>query len=118
MIPLPSWVPQELWDEYVKQRKKDKKEMSLTSAKGRLKRLYELREAGHDVTQCMEEAINGHWLDFYEPREKPIQKTASAAYEEDQRRQREAEEERKRAAMSPEAIAAKQRCLEVVRRRA
>lgn len=81
MIPLPPWVPVEAWDEYVAQRIKDKKAMTQRSAIGRLKRLSQLRDAGHDVEQCLDEAINGHWLDFYVPKEKPIERAASSAAE-------------------------------------
>ena len=66
-----------MWDEYVAQRKKDKKEMGPTAIKGRIKRLYELHAAGHDVNLCIEEAINGHWLDFYEPHDKGIKVCAN-----------------------------------------
>ena len=69
MIALPPWVDAELWSEYVAQRKKDKKEMSPRSEKERLARLDRIRAAGHDPNQSILDALNGHWLDFYEPRE-------------------------------------------------
>lgn len=74
MIPLPSWVDAELFAEYVQQRKDDGKKMSPRSLKGRIERLYQLHDAGHDVNQSIEEALNGHWLDFYEPRDKTVNK--------------------------------------------
>ena len=74
MIPLPAWVDAELWDEYVRQRKADKKAMTLRSAHGRLKRLCDLKAAGHDPNACIEEALNAHWLDFYVPRDKTIER--------------------------------------------
>lgn len=72
MIPLPEWIDREAWDEYVAMRIKDKKPMTPRSAKARLARLMEFRAKGHDVTAIIDEAINGHWLDFYEPKDKPI----------------------------------------------
>lgn len=112
MIPLPSWVPSDLWDEYCAQRKKDKKEMTQRSAIGRLKRLTELRDAGYDPAQCLEEAINGHWLDFYVPREKPIEVKATAKTN----AWLEQHEEARRKSQSPEAHEARRRCMELVKR--
>ena len=82
MTPLPAWIDAELWAEYVQQRKKDKKAMSPRSERERLARLYELKAAGHDPNKSLSEALNGHWLDFYEPQDKSITKTAKAAVEE------------------------------------
>ena len=76
MIPLPEWVDAELWDEYVAQRKQDRKAMSPRSARDRLARLFELRSAGYDVNKSIAEAINGHWLDFYPPQDKSIQRVS------------------------------------------
>ena len=78
MIPLPHWVDPEAWAEYVDQRKRDKKALTPRSAKQRLARLYELKAAGYDPNACIDEAINGHWLDFYAPKDKPIERKASA----------------------------------------
>lgn len=79
MIPLPAWVDSELWDDYVRQRKADKKAMTPRSAAGRLKRLVALRDAGHDPNACIEEALNAHWLDFYAPRDKTIERANGKA---------------------------------------
>lgn len=79
MIPLPQWINgevREAWDEYVAQRIKDKKAMTPRSMVARLKRLQDLKDAGYDPLQCLDEAINGHWLDFYAPREKRIESAA------------------------------------------
>lgn len=85
MIPTPEWVDREAWDEYVAQRRADKKALTLRSAKQRLARLYELKAAGHDPNACIDEAINGHWLDFYAPKDKQIQRAATAGTGELQR---------------------------------
>lgn len=82
---LPSWIDSELWAEYVAQRKKDKKEMSPRSALGRIKRLYEIKAAGHDPNAAIEEALNGHWLDFYAPVAKQIERAPTTAAEETQK---------------------------------
>lgn len=76
MIPIPQWMTGEIaeaWAEYVAQRIKDKKAMTDRSMVARIKRLQELKDAGHDPLHCLDEAINGHWLDFYVPKEKPIE---------------------------------------------
>lgn len=78
MIPLPEWIDAELWDEYVAQRKADRKAMSPRSARERLARLYDLRAAGHDPNEAIKEALNGHWLDFYVPRDKTIERRAAS----------------------------------------
>jgi hypothetical protein len=79
MMPLPAWIDADLWTEYVQQRKKDKKEMGPTATRQRLKRLYELKASGHDPNACIEEALNGHWLDFYAPQGKEIELAATKA---------------------------------------
>ena len=74
---LKSWLEgetAEAWAEYIDQRRKDKKPMTERSMRGRLTRLQALKDAGHDPLRCLDEAINMHWLDFYEPKEKPITK--------------------------------------------
>ena len=67
------------WAEYVEQRRRDKKPMTERSMRGRLKRLQALKDAGHDPLRCIDEALNAHWLDFYEPRDKPITKINGSA---------------------------------------
>lgn len=93
MIPLPMWITGELreaWDEYVAIRINDKRAMTPRSMVARIKRLQELKDAGHDPLQCLDEAINGHWLDFYAPREKAIER-APVSREQSERAMREAE---------------------------
>jgi hypothetical protein len=93
VIPLPQWITGEIreaWDEYVSLRIRDKKAMTPRSMVARVKRLQALKDAGHDPLQCLDEAINGHWLDFYAPREKSIEINPSSQAE------RTAEELRKR----------------------
>lgn len=72
MIPLPEWVDQEMWDAYVAQRIKDRKPMSVISAKGRLKRLLELKAKGYDANACLEQSLNYHWLDFWPCKQEAI----------------------------------------------
>jgi hypothetical protein len=95
MISLPQWIQGEVleaWDEYVAQRAKDKKAMTARSMVARIKRLQELKDAGYDPLHCLDEAINGHWLDFYAPKDKPIEHKAGSAADKTQEmlKQREA----------------------------
>ena len=85
MIALPEYIDADLWAEYVQQRKKDKKEMSPRSQLGRIKRLMELKAAGHDPNACIEEALNAHWLDFYVPRDKSIERAVTTAADDTRR---------------------------------
>jgi len=78
---LPDYIDPELWAEYVQQRKRDRKEMSPRSRRDRIMRLVALHEAGHDANACLAEALNGHWLDFYVPKDKSIAPVAKTAVE-------------------------------------
>lgn len=112
---IPSWLDPELWAEYVAQRKKDKKEMTPRSVKARLERLCALRAAGYDPNHCIEEALNGHWLDFYAPRDKKIEGKPQSTYEES-RALIEAMERDRKASQSPESIEARKRALSALKR--
>lgn len=118
MLQLPLWMTGEVleaWEEYVAQRIKDKKPMTPRSMKGRLDRLEALRAAGHDPLVCLDEAINYHWLDFYAPKDKAIEKAAGSVTREADdfiRRQREAQA----ASQTPEAIEAMRRARASIKR--
>ncbi len=112
---LPSWIDPELWAEYVQQRKKDKKAMSPRSERERLARLYELKAAGHDPNKSLSEALNGHWLDFYEPQDKSITATASAAVDKTKLYLVE-QAEQARAAQSPQAQRARELVMAKIKR--
>ena len=72
MTPLPSYVDREAWEDYEAMRRKIRKPMTVRVIRQKLARLAEFKAKGHDVTRVIDEATNGCWLDFYEPREKPI----------------------------------------------
>ena len=112
---LPAWIDAELWAEYVQQRKKDKKEMSPRSARERLARLYELKAAGHDPNRSLSEALNGHWLDFYEPQDKSITAIASGAADKTKLYLVE-QAEQARASQSPEAHRAREMVMAKIKR--
>lgn len=118
MTQLPLWMTGEIleaWEEYVAQRKRDKLPMTPRSMRGRIARLEALKDAGHDPLQCLDEAINGHWRDFYAPKEKPIERVAGAVTQEADdfiRRQREAQA----ASQTPEAVEARRRAIQSIKR--
>ncbi len=90
MIPLPAWVDREAFDEYVEMRRNDKKVMSPRSFKERLRELQDIKDAGYDVTYCIDAATNGHWLAFYAVERKEVARKGKAQsdwdrYQEEQR---------------------------------
>lgn len=69
MQPLPSYIDPEAWAEYEAMRKRIKKPMTPRVIRQKLALLQKFRDAGHDVNAVIDAATNGHWQDFYEPRE-------------------------------------------------
>jgi hypothetical protein len=72
MTPLPSWIEREAWDEYEAMRRRIKKPMTPRVIRQKLALLQKFHESGHDANEVIDAATNGHWLDFYEPREHAI----------------------------------------------
>jgi hypothetical protein len=62
MIPLPSWVDAEAWAAFMLQKelalKKKRKVLTLDMAKFNLRRLYEIKEAGHDPNKALWHSMN------------------------------------------------------------
>jgi hypothetical protein len=80
MQPLPEYIDPEAWAEYDAMRKRIKKPMTPRVIRQKLALLQRFKDAGHDVNAVIDAATNGHWLDFYEPKEIAISaKTASNA---------------------------------------
>lgn len=80
MQPLPSYVDPEAWAEYEQMRRRIKKPMTPRVIRQKLALLQRFHSAGHDVNAVIDAATNGHWLDFYEPKEIAISvKSTSAA---------------------------------------
>ena len=78
----------------------------------RIKRLQELKDAGYDPLECLDQSINCHYLDFYPPKDKSIVKlngkTDRAWFDESNRR--------KIASQTPEAKAAANKLRLMVRK--
>ena len=115
MIALPPWVDPELWAEYVAQRIKDRKAMSPRSERDRIVRLQAIKDAGHDPNAAIAEAINGHWLEFYAPRDKSIERRAGYDPETEIRRQEQRQRDAALESRTPEQVAASKSILERAR---
>jgi hypothetical protein len=80
MTPLPSYIDPEAWEEYEAMRRRIKKPMTPRVIRQKLALLQRFKDAGHDVNAVIDAATNGHWLDFYQPKEIEISsKTVSTA---------------------------------------
>ena len=69
MTPLPAYIDPEAWAEYETMRQRIKKPMTPRVVRQKLALLQRFKEAGHDVNAVIDAATNGHWLDFYQPKE-------------------------------------------------
>lgn len=78
MIPLPSWVEKEAWDEFVDMRKRLKKPLTQRAAERQLFRLFKLKEAGHDPNASLVQSADHYWLDCYPPKDMPIEPKVTA----------------------------------------
>ena len=79
MQALPSYIDPEAWGDYEAMRRRIKKPMTARVVRQKLALLQRFKDAGHDPNAILDAATNGHWLDFYEPRDVQITvKTTSA----------------------------------------
>ena len=78
MTAIPSWIDPEAWNDYMTMRKRIKKPMTDRRLRQFLARCYELKQAGHDVNQSLDEAADHQWLELYEPKDKAISFKTSA----------------------------------------
>jgi len=63
---LPSWVPSEAWDAYMEVRKNIKCANTPRALQALVKRLEELRDAGHNPSAVLEQSTVGSWKSLYE----------------------------------------------------
>lgn len=69
---LPSYIEHEAWEEYTQMRVRIKKPLTPRVIRQKLALLQQFKDRGHDVNAVIDAATNGHWLDFYEPKEAVI----------------------------------------------
>jgi hypothetical protein len=74
MTPLPEWINPESWAGFCAMRVKIRKPLTDRAKTMLLKRLYEMRNKGHDVNACLDQSEFHCWLDVFEVKEKPIAK--------------------------------------------
>ena len=77
MIPLPAFIDPEAWAEFVMMRKAIKKPLNERSAARALKKLYTLRDLGHDPNASLLQSADFYWQDLYEPKEDGFSKKAT-----------------------------------------
>ena len=114
MIPLPSWIDPEAYQAWIEMRRKKKVPWSDRCHKRALKRLQEIKDAGFDPNAALEVSEYKGWIDIYPDTTTPIASSANgrssnALLDMDLAR---------KAASTPEAIAAREACkraLKVVR---
>lgn len=78
-LPLPQWIDPEAWEEFVNMRKKIKKPLTEGAAVRALKKLYALKEAGHDPNASLLQSADFYWQDLYEPKETEFSKKTATA---------------------------------------
>ena len=78
MTPLPAYIDPEAWCDYEAMRKRIKKPMTPRIIRQKLALLQKVKDAGHDVNAWIDAATNGHWLDFYQPKELEMTKVSAA----------------------------------------
>ena len=69
LFELPPWMPEEVWREFLKMRKKKRNSPTEYAKVLLISRLDRLRLAGHDVQTIIDTSIEHGWLTFYEPKE-------------------------------------------------
>lgn len=85
MTALPSWIPQETWDAFVEMRKKTLKKPPTDFALHLiLKRMFTLRDEGHDAIACLEESIVNGWAGVFPPKAKKAERAAVTDYTQNQ----------------------------------
>lgn len=67
---LPDWLETSLWNDFMEMRKKIKKPMTERAVSLMLKKLSAFKNAGIDVTACLNNSILNNWADVYEPKDK------------------------------------------------
>lgn len=66
VIELPDWLPREAWDAFVAMRKKIRKPLTDGAIPLAIKKLGELRTAGHDPRAVLEQSVMNSWQGLFE----------------------------------------------------
>ena len=65
---LPEWVDRELWEAFLEVRKKIKKPPTEKAKELLIKKLERFKNKGYNIQELMQNAIEGSWQSFYEPK--------------------------------------------------
>ena len=66
---LPTFIPEEHWNEYLSMRKKIKKPATEFAQKLLIKKLAKFYTSGQDLEKILEQSIIHSWTDLYEVKE-------------------------------------------------
>lgn len=72
MTALPAWIDRDAWNGYVDMRKAIKKPMTPRAELVVLKTLFQMRAAGHDPNEALDQSSVHNWIDVYVPKPKEI----------------------------------------------
>jgi hypothetical protein len=71
--PLPAWVPEKPWADFVEMRRKIKKPMTQAAEKLAIKALDQLRRAGNDAAAVLNQSVMNSWQGLFELKGHPQQ---------------------------------------------
>jgi hypothetical protein len=81
VIALPPYIDREAWDALIEIRAAKKVPTTNYAAKLLLYEVQRIKDAGHDPNAAIKQSILKGYTDVYEPKEKPIQASASSEAE-------------------------------------
>lgn len=80
---LPEYLDKEAWLGFVEMRLAKGKRVPFTERAARLilKTLQQLKDAGHDPNECLDQSVKYGWSDVYEAKDRVIQRRANSEAE-------------------------------------
>ena len=106
MTALPSWIDPEAFEAWRQMRLKKRVPWSDRCHKRALKRLQEIKDAGHDPNRALEESEFRGWTDIFPARDAAIEVSSAVQSQ----RQIQAFQDSITLSQSPEAIKAREAC--------
>ncbi len=73
-LPLPAWIDAAAWAEFVAARKFIKKPLSQGAAERQLKRLYAIKDAGHDPNAALLYSADHYYQDVYPAKDLEVER--------------------------------------------